>query len=252
MKQCFIVVVVLTMFAACKKEGEEPQVKGGTLYVLDSKTTWNAPVMYDGSHLVTNQDSIKAAAVIDNLSPSAPTTAFKDPFFYGPNPVDSPMAEYTTIRINGDSASIYTKNMLTKWELSSSAKVEQRVDGDMILTYIDSTYSFISSAESLKYADSINMARYTVYPDYVPTYVDRPPYYTLSYVIKLVIKQENGQLYIPVTTIMYRSRTPNSLVYNYSSINAGVRLPFNEASLKNVPENSRMIVQTGKIRLIKQ
>ena len=123
MKQGLIAMAVFAMFTACRKEDNNPPVKGADVYVLDSKVMLQTVYMYEGSRFITNQDSIKTAAVIKS-------STFPDPFVYGSNPVDS-VANYTAIGISGDTAYVYFKNTVTRAELRNAAKVEQRANGDL-------------------------------------------------------------------------------------------------------------------------
>lgn len=249
MKQGLIAMAVFAMFTACRKEDNNPPVKGADVYVLDSKAILQAPYMYEGSRLITNQDSIKTAAVIK----SGGSIPFTDPFVYGSNPVDS-VANYTAIGINGDTAFVYFKNTVTRAEVRNTAKVEQGANGDMLLTYRDSSYVGYTSMEIFKTSDSINRRWYTVQIDYAPTNIKVASFYiyNMAYLNKVLILKENGELYLPYTTVMYRIRPAGYTEYVSSYIRDGIQLPFNNAAVKNLPENHLMIVQTGKIKLIKQ
>lgn len=242
-------MAVIAMFTACRKEDDTPPVKGAEVYVLDSKVILQTPYMYEGSRFITNQDSIKTAAVIK----SGGSIPFPDPFVYGSNPVDS-VANYTAIGINGDTAFVYFKNTVTRAEIRNTAKVEQSANGDMLLTYIDSSYIGYTSMETFKTSDSISRLWYTVQIDYAPTNVKTASFYVynMAYLNKMLILKENGALYLPYTTVMYRIRPAGYTEYVTSYIRDGRQLPFNDAAAKKLPENHLMIVQTGKIKLIKQ
>ncbi|BAV04604.1 hypothetical protein SAMN05421788_111198 [Filimonas lacunae] len=224
---------------SCKKESSETTLETNYtgVYKTSATVTFNAPTLYTSGHTTNSKDSI--LSLMTNARDSAM-------FIFG-TPKDSLYPLTLKLDMDADTAFIaYTvANYKANVQNVNSNEISLLGTDSVVNSYALS-YSYNALTDSLCDAllDSSELNRHYNISD------KRYKVYTAHF----TIKKENGKLYIPITYVYVKVPLllPSGYLSSFATSWTRLWTEFNTKGIQQLPINSSVVVQTGKVELIKQ
>lgn len=236
-KTLAMAMLALVAVTACTKEEAATTVDMQGTYQTVTTAFYNPATMYTSFHTTTNKDSIENVAkkYHDSMFVFTATAAYRFPY---------------KVKFEGD-----TKAQLTLFNKVVDATVT-RSDNDLLFSYQDTVkVPIVTPGTAYVYKlftpemlfDSI--AKQTLVTGTITGLKDSIVGLTFR------LKAENGKLYLPLlTTCNQMTKRDNTGTVMFTSISSGklYGVEFNNAAIKPLESEHIVILQSGRVEMVKQ